>query len=345
MNTLSMSEQELYAHFQNMPRPKYPFPDMINPFAQEMREIYYHWIDTDYTFHSEKAREKHKRHVLTDIASRGFPFLKTLDELFPIASYAANGAMMDDYFDRCTHDEMCIVRERSMALLNGQDQEEPRDHGIFHQFYLLRQRAIKCGIPEHLYEKFIASIHNVLLGYQDEKRYMSMNVPPPLPVYLILREDTSGGLPFCKYVAMQKDFRSLPDTVLEHTHILRLHTLAALMIGIHNDIISLPKEVNRPGDVINIVKVMRNENNVSWEDAYMMAMDFHDNLLKEFLILHENLPDFGQLQELVYDYVHTIGISIQGVYAWHTNDVSRYVPGGYVEPEYVRLDEQDYKTM
>lgn len=328
------NEQGLYALFQNMPRPKYPFPDLISPFAQEMREIYYNWIDTDYVFHSEKARETHKKHVLTDIAARGLPFLKTLDELFPVASLAANGAMLDDYFDHCTYDEMYAVRERCTALLNGQDRQEPTDHGIFRQFYLLRQYAIKCAMPQGLYDKFIASIHDMLLGFQDEKRYMSTNTIPPLPVYLILREDTSGGLPFCKYVAMQRDFRRLPDTVLEHPHILRLHTLASLMIGMHNDIISLPKELNRKGDVINIVKVMHNENKVSWEEAYMMAMELHDKLLDEFKILHEHLPSFGQWQELAYDYVHTVGIMLQGVYAWHTNDRSRYVPGGYVEPEY-----------
>src|SRR5690606_23881679 len=107
-----------------------------------------------------------------------------------------------------------------------------------------------------------------------------------------------------------------------------------LMIGVHNDIISLPKELSRKGDVINIVKVIHNENNVSWEEAYKMALDYHDKLLKEFKILHEHLPNFGRWQELAYDYVYTIGIMIQGVYAWHTNDKSRYVPGGYVEPEY-----------
>lgn len=328
------NEQGFYALFQDMPRPKYPFPDLISPFAQEMREIYYNWIDTDYIFHSEKARETHKKHVLTDIAARGLPFLETLDELFPVASLAANGAMLDDYFDHCTYDEMYAVRERCTALLNGQDRKEPTDHGIFRQFFLLRQYAIKCAMPQGLYDKFIASIHDMLLGFQDEKRYMSTNTIPPLPVYLILREDTSGGLPFCKYVAMQRDFRRLPDAVLEHPHILRLHTLASLMIGLHNDIISLPKELNRKGDVINIVKVMHNENKVSWEEAYMMAMDFHDKLLDEFKVLHEHLPSFGQWQELTYDYVHTIGIMVQGVYAWHTNDRSRYVPGGYVEPEY-----------
>lgn len=328
------NEQGFYALFQNMRRPEYPFPDLISPFAQEMREIYYNWIDTDYIFHSEKARETHKKHVLTDIAARGLPFLKTLDELIPVASLAANGAMLDDYFDHCTYDEMYAIRERCTALLNGLDKKEPTDHGIFRQFYLLRQRAIKCNMPQGLYDKFIVAIHNMLLGFQDEKRYMSANTIPPLPVYLVLREDTSGGLPFCKYVAMQRDFRHLPDSVLVHPHILRLHTLAALMIGVHNDIISLPKELNRKGDVINIVKVMHNENKVSWEEAYMMAMDFHDKLLDEFKVLHEHLPSFGQWQELAYDYVHTIGIMIQGVYAWHTNDKSRYVPGGYVEPEY-----------
>ncbi|PSL21416.1 terpene synthase family protein [Dyadobacter jiangsuensis] len=331
---MTTNEEEFYGQFKNMPRPSYPFPNLISPYAQQMREIYWNWIDIDYAFHSENARQKHKSHLLTDIAARGLPLLKTLDELFPIASFAANGAMMDDYFDHCSYEQMCAVRERIMALLTGEDSKEPADHGIFRQFYLLRSRAIQCGMPQRLFDKFLTSVGNLLTGYQDEKRYMSTNTIPTWPVYLVLREDTSGGLPFCKYVAMQKDFRNLPDTVLEHTHILRLHTLAALMIGIHNDIVSLPKEMKREGDVINIVKVLQKGHGLSWKDAYAMAMDYHDKLLKEFLILHENLPNFGQWQHLAYDYVHAIGIMIQGVYAWHTNDTARYVPGGYVEPEY-----------
>src|SRR6266511_5723932 len=96
-------------------------------------------------------------------------------------------------------------------------------------------------------------INQMLTGFQDEKRYIALNRPAPLPVFLVIRECTSGGVPFAKYLCMQKDFRTLPDTVLEHPAILRMHALASRIIGWHNDIVSLPKELSRRGDVINLV--------------------------------------------------------------------------------------------
>jgi hypothetical protein len=329
-----MSDQDFINKIKDLPLPSYPFPDLKNPLLMRLREDYYHWIDTDYTFHSEAARTLHKSHVLCDIPARAFPYLTSLAELYPITRYAVHGAMMDDYFDHCSGDEMQAVRERVMALLSGEDKREPTDLGIYRQFYQLRQDAITCEMPLHLYLKFIATIDGVLVGYQQEKPYIAANVPPPLPIYTIIREDTSGGLPFCRYVCMQKNFRELPDMVLDHPILVRMYALVARMIGCHNDFISLPKEINRKGDVINIVNVMKQEHHLSWEDAYMMALDFHDQYKQEFMLLYEHLPDFGKWQEQAKDFAFTLGISLQGVYAWHTNDRHRYIPGGYVEGEY-----------
>jgi hypothetical protein len=331
----SITDAQFYAGLQHLPKPQYPFPDFIHADFQQQREEYYAWIDKEYTFHSKAAREKHKSHNLVDFASRGLPFLNGIEELRPVASFAANGAMMDDYWDRCTRDEMNEVTERITALLTGEDLREPTDNGVFHQFWILRQNAIKCGMPERLYKKFAASIHNVLVGYTEERIYYRTNVPPPLPIYLIIRLHTSGVLPFCDYVAMQKNYRDLPDSVLEHPFILRLHSLCSWMIGIHNDFISLPKELHREGDTVNLVKVMQHEHKIPLIEAYMMALELHDSYLKEFLLLKENLPPFGDLQGTVSNYVEDLGIMVAGVYAWHTNDKTRYVNGGYVDGEYV----------
>lgn len=335
----SISNEEFYAGLQQLPKPKYPFPDSMHPDFQQQREEYYDWIDREYIFHSKEAREKHKKHNLTDIASRGCPSLKTFAELRPLASYAANGAMMDDYWDTCTHSEMMEISKRIMLLLTGEDTNEPTDNGIFHQFWVLRQDCLTCEMPERLYKKFIKSLNEVLIGYADERVYYRTNTIPPLAVYLLIREATSGAQPFCKYVAMQKEYRQLPDEVLEHSHIQRLHTLCAMMIGIHNDIISLPKELHREGDTMNLVKVLQQEHKIPVNEAYMMALELHDNYLKEFLLLQENLPSFDKWQNMVYDYVQDLGIMVAGVYAWHTNDTTRYVNGGYVDAEFISQGE------
>ncbi|KAJ3488679.1 hypothetical protein NLG97_g6150 [Lecanicillium saksenae] len=332
--TAHLSDKDFYAGLLDLPRPQYPFPDSIHPDYQLQRQEYYDWIDREYSFHSKFAREKHKQHNLTDIAARGCPNLDGIAELRPLANYAANGAMMDDYWDTCTREEMYSIGQRIMALLSGEDDKEPApvENGIFHQFWVLRQDALKCGMPQRLYTKFIASIHRVFVGYAEERVYYRQNMIPPLAVYWIIREDTSGAHPFAKYAAMQKGYRELPDVVLEHPHILRLHSLCAWMIGIHNDIISLPKELHREGDTMNLVKVLQHEHSIALKDAYTMAMEYHDGFLKEFLLLQSRLPPFGTLQKLVEDYVQDLGICVAGVYAWHVKDTSRYVNGGLVSP-------------
>lgn len=334
----SMTNEEFYAGLRQLPKPQYPFPDFVHPAMQEQREEYYNWIDTEYAFHSKEAREKHKKHHLTDIAARGCPFLKTIKELRPLANYTANGAMMDDYFDRCSRDEMYEITNRIIELLSGNDPKEPADNGIFHLYWVLRQDAIACEVPAHLYNRFVKSIRDVFMGYSDEKVYYRKNEIPPLSVYLLIREATSGVQPYCNYVALQKEYRLLPDEIFDHPHMKRLYTLCSLMIGIHNDIISLPKELHREGDTMNIVKVVQQENKLSLHEAYMMALEIHDDFLKEFLVLQEHLPSFNQWQNMVYDYVQDLGVMVAGVYAWHTNDTSRYVNGGYVEGEFAEND-------
>lgn len=335
--SLIISREQILARLPHLPMPKYPWPDFMHPDFQQQREEYYAWIDRDYTFHSKEAREKHKSHNLTDIAARGLPFLKNIEELRPIANYASNGAMMDDYFDRCSRSEMIEIVKRIGALLTGDDPDEPVNDGFLKQWWALRQDAVRCGIPDRHYSKFVATILHAFNGYAEEKAFYTANVSPPLAVYTVIREATSGGLPFGKYVSIQKDYRQLPDEILDHPHILRMHVACAMMIGIHNDFISLAKELNREGDTMNIIKVMQQEYKLPFEEAYMRALAHHDHYLNEFLTLQQYLPRFdNEWEKMVNEYVEDLGIMVAGVYAWHTNDRARYVPGGYVEGEYGR---------
>lgn len=329
----TMTNEEFYAGLLDLPKPKYPFPDTIHPDFQRLREEYYNWIDTEYIIHSKQAREKHKEHNLCDIAARGCPFLKSIDDLLPLANYTANGAMMDDYFDRCSRNEMYEITNRIHELLTGNDPKEPSENGIFHLYWKLRQDALRCDFPEHLYRRFVKSVDRVFKGYAEEKTYYRVNTIPPLPIYLLIREDTSGVQPYCDYVAMQKDYRQIPDEIFDHPHIKRIQTLCSLLIGIHNDIISLPKELHREGDTMNIVKVLQQEYKTTIQEAYIKALELHDDYLNEFLVLQNHLPSFDNWKNMIFEYIQDLGIMVSGVYAWHTDTV-RYQNGNYVEGEY-----------
>ncbi|KAM0431512.1 hypothetical protein ACHAPT_005490 [Fusarium lateritium] len=334
-------EEQLYNELKDSPRPQYPFPDLVSPLIDQLAEEYYQWIDTDSRFESEKARAMHKRHRLTDLAARAFPWM-TLEELRPVARFAAFFAIIDDYMDKSSREEVQNIVRKVSAILVGEDSEP--NPGFFHQVHMVRQDALTCGMPQHLYQQFIDSVLSMMIGYSEEKKYNAAGTPPPLPVYKSIRQQTSGGTPFAKYLCMQKNFRYLPDGVLLHPTILRMHDLTGSLIGYHNDFISLPKELARKGDVVNLVMTVQREFGLSLKDACQEALRIHDEDLEEFIRLQNNLPDFGQWQQTAQEYVTDLGIMVQGVYSWHTKSTGRYVPGAYVEPEYKSSKAADVGT-
>lgn len=326
------SEEQLYEKFSTFPRPHYPFPNMTSPAIEELAQEYFGWIDADYQFHSPEARAQHKSHRLSDFAALTMPHL-SLAELRPLARFASTGAMMDDYYDRTDMNDWDQIRARILALLTGENDHEPGP-GIEHQFFMLRRDAQAIDMPSPLYQHYVAALDDVLVGYRDEKRWVAANQAPPFPVYLYIREPTSGVIPFAYYVALQKDFRELPNDVLEHSVMRRLRLLCARMVGIHNDLISLPKELARDGDVINIVMSLQRDHGLPLEHAYAKSLAVHDSYLDQFQLLHDHLPDFGPWQTLAEDYVLHLGVMVQGLLTYHLT-TTRYQPGSYVEPEYL----------
>ncbi|KAJ6437454.1 glycoside hydrolase family 76 [Purpureocillium lavendulum] len=331
------TEQHIYNELRSWPRPKYPFQDLVSPLIDELADEHYEWIDADCQFESKAAREAHKRHRLTDIAARAFPRL-SLQELRPIARFTAFLAILDDYMDHSDPDELRTVQGRILAILKGQEERMP-EPGFYHQIYAIRQEALDCGMQLHLFNEFVSSIIELMVGYGREKKYNASNRPPPFAVYQSIRRQTSGGLCYAKYLCMQEDYRNLPDRVLSHPDILRMHDLVARIIGYHNDFISLPKELSRKGDVVNIVISIQHELGLGLKDAYWKALEVHDADLAEFLQLQRQMPDFGEWREIAQQYVADLGIMIQGVYAWHVKNTGRYVPGAYVEPEHKKRGE------
>lgn len=262
----SRTEEQLYSELKAFPRPHYAFPDLVSPWMEDLVAEYNDWIDVDYPFESKAAREAHKRHRLTDIAARAFPWL-TLKELRPVARYTAFLAILDDYMDRSGREELQAVKLKVGALLTGRDNREP-EAGFYHQMYMIRQDALACEMPPHLYQDFVDSILALMTGFGDEKRHNAANRPAPFSEFQLIRRQTSGGLPYAKYLCMQKGYRHLPDRVLGHASILRLHDLAATLIGYHNDFISLPKELARKGDVMNLVLTVQHEFGLGLKEAY-----------------------------------------------------------------------------
>ncbi|KAF3910876.1 hypothetical protein ABW20_dc0106839 [Dactylellina cionopaga] len=325
-------EAKLYQKLHNLPRPQYPFPDLISPHLDALFSEYCQWIDQDCQFESQRARDMHKQHRLSDLTARSFPWM-TLEELRPVARFTTCMAIFDDYMDTASQEEIEAVKKRVFALFTGLEDKEP-EAGFYRQVYLVRQETIACGMPAHLYQEFIDSILGLMTGYGEEKQYNVGGTPPPMAVYHAIRLKSAGGICYAKYLCMQKNYRNLPDSVLNHPNILRMHSLLGLLVGYHNDFISLPKELARGGDVLNIVMVVQHEFQLGLDEACAKALEIHDEALDEFIRLQNTLPDFGEWQHTAQEYANDLGVLVQGTYSWHTQSSGRYAVGAYVEPEH-----------
>ncbi|UNI24970.1 hypothetical protein JDV02_010683 [Purpureocillium takamizusanense] len=324
-------ELRIYQELRTWPRPVYPFRDLVSPFFEDLADECCQWIDTDCQSESKAARELHKRHRLTDIAARAFPGL-SLNELRPIARFTAFLAILDDIMDHSEPNELNRVKERILDILAGKEHTQPPP-GFYRQLYAIREEILGFHMPTRLFDQFVSSIRELMVGYAREKKYNGKNEAPPFAVYQSIRRQTSGGLCYAKYLCVHQNYRDLPDGVLSHPSILRMHDLVARIIGYQNDFISLPKELSRTGDAVNIVMSIQKESGLSLADAYTKALEVHNADLAEFIHLQSRLPDFGPWRLKTQGYVTDLGTLIQGVYAWHVKDTGRYAPGAYVEPE------------
>ncbi|KAF3123029.1 hypothetical protein TWF703_001047 [Orbilia oligospora] len=191
-------------------------------------------------------------------------------------------------------------------------------------------------MPAHMYEEFIGSILDLITRYGEEKEHNAKSTPPSMAVYRDTRRQTSGGICYARYLCMQKNYCDLPDSVLHHPTILRMHNLLGTLVGYHSDFISLPKELARGGDVMNLVMVVQNESQLSLEEeARARALEIHNESLDELIRLQNTLPDFGEWQKIAREYADDMGVLVQGVYSWHIQSSGRYVAGVYVEPEHL----------
>lgn len=108
-----------------------------------------------------------------------------------------------------------------------------------------------------------------------------------------------------------------PDAISEHPTIKRLKMLMCRIIAIQNDFGSIEKELAIDTEILNIILVIRNQYNVSLEEAISEAMHIHDSYVNEFVELQNNLPDFGSDQKNIERFVHNTALMISGLGAWY----------------------------
>lgn len=319
---------------QDVPILQYPWPYEIGPFSQSFYEEQNQWINEDYQFMSESTREKYKKHGLVEATSYMFPAAATKELVRPMARFMVWLTLCDDYHELCPVNEFANIRDQIMNIMMGEN-PKPSDIGLMRQVALSREE-FRPYVNEDWLQRWAQSFYNFsTYGLMQETPYKLKKEFPTLNNLLLIREYSIAMYPYGDPVEPAINY-IVPKHISEHPIIKRLKMLMCRIIAIQNDFCSLEKELAVETEFLNIILVIRHQEKVSLQEAIQESMRIHNDYVKEFVELQNNLPDFGTEQKNVERFIHNIALMISGLGEWYHKTIStRYKASGeFPKPEY-----------
>lgn len=291
----------------------YPFPMLKNPYAAALQEITeQQWIDGDYRWLYQDApgtREKYKKTKTAHIASQWFP-TASAERLKPLCRLMLWTLYNDDLYEEGTPEEIRDVHIRSVAVLNGEVNGVDAEIPLGNLLESLRQELLAFIPPESL-SRFTAMISRYFAGLEVEVIYKRDKTFPTVTECIALREDSICLYPFLQLTEVETGV-TLPSEIHNHPVIRRLQALACHLVTYFNEVQSVMKDAATDSIYYNIVKVIQHEYKISLEEACLEDLRLHNEDLKEFVALQASLPDFGEWQDAVVNWVHYMGMVLSG---------------------------------
>ncbi|MBL3547565.1 terpene synthase family protein [Chryseobacterium sp. KMC2] len=307
-----------------LPRGHYPWPDLINPHAEQMGKDMDEWIDNDYTFLTEKQRETYKKMRLHMCTARMWPDL-TYEQTIPCNRFMLQYVALDDQVENSSLEEIQQLRIRCVDILKG-DQPRADENALYQHMALIRDE-FRALMPDLWVERFIYYFYQSFrYGIELEYPYKIAQRPPSLTLFKTIREYSVLMRPYLILGEIESGL-VLPEHIFEHIVVQKMISHMTLVVAWQNDIHSLPKEMAKGTEVFNLVFVLQQEYNLSLKDACDQAFRIHNEELAKLLALHAEYREFGEYQEHVDQFVYYAGVGLQGVNSFYL-ETERYRHGG-----------------
>lgn len=321
-----------------IPRCYYPWPTVDSPIANAFDGEEKDWYDNDYTFISEEGIKRCKPQFLSRVATYMNPTCDSIERMRPCARLMIYITLFDDYFGMTPAKELKLIADRVYEVMMGED-PRPDEIGILRQMAQARKEWIANGMPQFWIERIAINFYEfIIYGMMEEIPFKQCenSTYPLLPHYLNFRKYSIGMWPYGDLTDAAINF-ALPVHIYNHPVIKRCRELLSLIIVIQNDFASLGKELKIEWESLNIIFILANQYNLSYQDACTEAMRMHDEYARELDDLHKSLHylDFGPFQEAAYDHIYHVKLHISGCANWYYNSgTSRYEPKGFIVPQY-----------
>ncbi|MFH6989058.1 hypothetical protein ACHRVW_15055 [Flavobacterium collinsii] len=327
--------------YNNLPRPEYPFlkgwefdnNQLLSPYADQLVADTNGIMET-YEMLTEENRKKYILMKPALITARMLPDASATYEHMGMCNRITIWMLLqDDFYELATRQDIESHRQRFEALWQG-GPLLPGDNGILKQVALSVKELSPLMSPRwkqrciHLFNEYFT------YGMGSEAHYKAECKCPPLAEFYHIREFAVAAHPYmiCQDVMHQYE---LPIYAQNHPVIRHLTRLNTRIMAWQNDFYTLPKEIERDTEKINLVLVLQNEYKTSLENAYAEALKISDNDIQEFHKLYEALPDFGSYHQQVQRYVAYMMAQVQGLQLYYEHDTLRYTKEVWAEPGFV----------
>jgi hypothetical protein len=174
---------------------------------------------------------------------------------------------------------------------------------------------------EGRFQNFLSRIEELCLCFSWEAIHRRQKITPDLETYLHMRE-ISVGIFAELALSGFTDGIDLPLEILEHPSLKRLMVLVSRVVGCANDLFTYEKELQQ-GELHNLVHVLMTREQLSKEEAISTAIQIHDDAVREFHRLSQELPTFEGEEHNVRRFVSLLERWMSGHLEW-AKETGRY---------------------
>lgn len=324
-----------------VPKCYYPWETVQSPIANAFDDEEKGWFENDYDFISKEGVERCKTQFMSRVATYMNPTCNNIDLMRPCARFMIYITLFDDYFGLTPVDELRPVANRVYQVMLSED-PRPDEIGILRQMAQARKEWLANGMPGYFIKRIAKNFYDFMVygtiaeipfKLAKEKKY------PSLAHYMNFRQHSIGMFPFGDLIEPATNF-AIPVYIYNHPIIQRCKQLLSYLIVIQNDFVSIFKEIETEGEIMNIIFILRNQYQISYQEACTEAMRLHDEYAKELEDLHQSVisfKGFEPYQKEVENYIYHIKLQVSGCENWyHNSGTNRYEQKGFVVPQYGR---------
>lgn len=315
-----------------MPRIRFelPFSTPVSEHLEPARDRHLRWVREMGLVKSQEGFDEYQSWDLSQAAARTYPHASA-EDMFVLMNWFSLAFLFDDQFDTRKPGRADRIAEVARELIVTPLRPagiQPRVVCPITTAWAQVWAQLADGMSETWRTRFAASWGRFLVAHTEEVDLAAAGSTLGLKDYMDFRRRTVGIHHSIDAGERSRRFE-VPAQVQAHPVMIGMRDAAADAIGFMNDVHSFERE-RRRGDGHNLVVVLRQERQCSWDEAVAESCRITEERLADYLRLEEQIP--GVCKELGLDEdecrevqwgVEAIQHWINGNYEWAL-DSGRY---------------------